>query len=249
MFFEGDSLLLLFPLTVLTASISGLFGMMGGSLLINILAFILPVAAVIPLHGVNQFFSNVTRASLLRQYIDWKILFSFAGGSFIGIMCSSFVYKTYRIEWAVYLGICLLNLLTVFKPKTSLLYLKQSGYFLLGICGSFISLFSGAVGPFYGPFFMREDWSKEERMARFAAAQSFGHLLKVPVFMSFGFSFGAFLPHIVLMFVGSLVGTHYGVKKLKKIDSKGWEKVIKSILFCLGIWYLGKAIKSLSLFF
>jgi uncharacterized protein len=52
-----------------TSFISGVFGMVGGMILMGVLLAIMPVAAAMVLHGVTQMASNGWRAWLWRTHI------------------------------------------------------------------------------------------------------------------------------------------------------------------------------------
>ena len=62
----------------LTATLSGIFGMAGGLVLMGALALVLPVAACFVTHGILQLVANGWRAILHRQHIAWPILINYA---------------------------------------------------------------------------------------------------------------------------------------------------------------------------
>ena len=47
---------------------------------------ILPTAALTPIHGVGQFFSNIGRAYVHRSYLEWTYLWTFFLGSVVGAL-------------------------------------------------------------------------------------------------------------------------------------------------------------------
>ena len=60
--------------TLATAFLSSIFGMLGGLILMGILASILPIASAMVLHGLIQLTSNGYRAWLNRKDIVWAIV-------------------------------------------------------------------------------------------------------------------------------------------------------------------------------
>ena len=66
--------------TFVTATISGVFGMAGGLILMGVLASIVPVATAMVMHGFIQIVSNGSRAFLLRKHISWAITGRYALG-------------------------------------------------------------------------------------------------------------------------------------------------------------------------
>ena len=66
--------------TIVTATISGIFGMAGGLILMGVLAAFTPVATAMVLHGFIQIISNFSRAALLWKHISWAITGRYALG-------------------------------------------------------------------------------------------------------------------------------------------------------------------------
>lgn len=62
----------------LTATLSGIFGMAGGLVLMGALALVLPVSAAFVTHGILQLVANGWRAVLHRQHVSWPILINYA---------------------------------------------------------------------------------------------------------------------------------------------------------------------------
>ena len=58
----------------LTSTLSGVFGMAGGLVLLAILFTILPVATAIAVQGAIQIVANGSRAWFSREHIDWRVL-------------------------------------------------------------------------------------------------------------------------------------------------------------------------------
>jgi uncharacterized membrane protein YfcA len=72
------SALVILVTVLVTAFISGIFGMAGGLILMGVLAAMLPVATAMVVHGAVQMVSNGYRAFLWRQYIDWRVFRRYA---------------------------------------------------------------------------------------------------------------------------------------------------------------------------
>ena len=66
---------------LLTAVVSGVFGMAGGLMLMGALAFLLPVEPALALHGLIQSVANGARAAFLWRYLDWRIFGIFVAGA------------------------------------------------------------------------------------------------------------------------------------------------------------------------
>ena len=84
-------------LTLLASSFAASFitvalGIGGGALLLAIMASLLPPAALIPVHGVVQMGSNISRMALLARHIDRRALGGFAIGSVIGAALGALIF-------------------------------------------------------------------------------------------------------------------------------------------------------------
>ena len=66
--------------TLVTAAISGIFGMAGGLILMGVLASFTPVATAMVLHGFIQIISNGSRAILHRRHLAWPLIGRYAIG-------------------------------------------------------------------------------------------------------------------------------------------------------------------------
>ena len=100
----------------------------------------------------------------------------------------------------------------------------------------------GATGPLLAPFFIREDFKKEEVVATKSACQIFVHLVKMPVFLSLAFPFSNYIWEISAMVVGVVIGTKLGTDLLKRMNSDMFLKIVKVIMFLVAIRLLLKVV-------
>jgi len=72
-----------------TATLSGVFGMAGGLVLMGALALVLPVQAAFVTHGLLQLVANGWRAVLHRTFVRWDIVGWYALASLVaGVVVS-----------------------------------------------------------------------------------------------------------------------------------------------------------------
>lgn len=74
-----------------TSLLTAVMGIGGGALLIAVMAQIVPVAALIPVHGLVQFGSNVNRALMTHEHIDRPWIKLFFYGSLAGAAVASLI--------------------------------------------------------------------------------------------------------------------------------------------------------------
>ena len=89
----NDSLLALANL--LTSALTAITGVGGGMILIGLIPFFVPAAAIVPVHGVTQLVSNATRAWFGRDALDFTYFWQFLAGSWLGTRLRHKI----RLDW------------------------------------------------------------------------------------------------------------------------------------------------------
>ena len=93
-------------LMILTALLSGVFGMAGGLILIGVLLVVMPLPQAMVLHAVTQMASNGWRAFLWWRHIEWKIAAASVVGSVLAVgLWSIWLYVPDRAVALLLLGI------------------------------------------------------------------------------------------------------------------------------------------------
>lgn len=232
--------------TLLTAAISGVFGMAGGLILMGVLAAMLPVATAMVVHGAVQMVSNGYRAFLWRQYIDWRVFRRYALGALSGFLVLLLV--AWRPEArAVYLFLGLTAML-VWLPKSWLrLDILQRGQAeLAGLAVQALNTLGGVAGPLLDIFFVTTDMDRRAIVATKSVTQVLAHLVKivfwgVPVMAAAGEA--AFPPvwFFVMAVPLSMLGTTLGGKLLERMSDVDFKRAMKWLVTAIGAAMLLKA--------
>ena len=74
----------LVAVSALTSAVTASLGIGGGVLLLAIMAIVMPPAAIIPVHGMVQLGSNLSRASMTLRHINLRLILWFAPGALLG---------------------------------------------------------------------------------------------------------------------------------------------------------------------
>jgi uncharacterized membrane protein YfcA len=222
--------------------ISGVIGMAGGVTLMAFMTFALEFKDIIPIHGLVQLTSNSSRSLLLRNHVKFNLFWAFACGTPIGTVGAFYVAKSITNEKVFIFPLIILIAYTLLKPKKlPSIKIEEKGFFLLGIVASFLSPLIGATGPLLAPFFLRDDFTKEEIVATKALTQTLTHFLKIPLFISLAFPYDKYLIIIVSMSVCAVIGTRIGTMLLGKISKELFVVIYKTAMFLA----LGKLIYKL----
>ena len=206
--------------------------MAGGVTLLSIMTLFLPYNQLIPIHGAVQLISNSTRSLALKKDIIWPVfkwyLVGLPAGTFIATAALKHIGQQ---EWALLLVVALIWYVLIKPKKLPELRLPLWGFGLLAFFVGLLNPVVGATGPLQASFFIRSDWKKEQIIATKAAVQALGHILKIPAFLYLSFNYFAHSQLILGMALGVFIGTHVGVKILKKINDKTFHIIYKLTLF------------------
>lgn len=218
----------------LSSIISGVFGMAGGITLLAAMTLVMPLSAIVPIHGATQLVSNFSRTVFLFAHVNTTILKNFALGiPFGGAAGYLLLSRIERPEWFLAITAGLL-IYTAFKPKKIPgIHMPNSGFSLLGLTAGMMGCLVGATGPLLAPFFIRKDLTKESIVATKAACQILVHIVKIPVFVYLAFPYADYIEVILVMALAVLVGTKIGTKLLGRISIEGfylWMRILMTAI-------------------
>ena len=234
-------------LAFFTATLSGIFGMAGGLVLMGGLALVLPVSAAFVTHGVLQLVANGWRAFLHRAHVDWKIVGLYAVGSLVaGLGMSLIALAPSKPALFLFMGL-LPGLLWLPKSWVQLDASKPPQALLSGFLVTALTLMAGVAGPLLDIFFVRTALSRHAIVATKAATQVFAHLAKILVYGTMlKAAPGESLPPwwlFALTIPLSMAGTAVGGKildRMNDVDFKRWTRLLVS---AIGVAYLIQAVR------
>ncbi|BBB28201.1 sulfite exporter TauE/SafE family protein [Neptunomonas japonica] len=227
-------LMILVSMSALTSMMTAAVGIGGGVLLLAIMAQMIPVQALIPVHGLVQLGSNGNRAYMTRQHIDWQMSRLFILGAVLGAAISVWIVVQLPLDM-IRLCVAFFILFLVWGPKPKALLLSNSKLVLAGAVTTIISAFVGATGPLVAAFVHRQNMGKLPTVATFAACMSFQHLLKAVVFMSVGFVFQEWLLVVLLMIASGALGTWVGLHLLKSLSADVFKQLFRWVVTVLAL--------------
>jgi uncharacterized membrane protein YfcA len=228
-----------------TATLSGVFGMAGGLVLMGALALVLPVRAAFVTHGLLQLVANGWRAALHRKFVRWDIVGWYALASLAAGVVVSFLSFTPSKP--------LLFLLLGLAPAPTWLpqrwinldAARPRQAFIAGLSVTGLNLTAGVAGPLLDIFFVRTELTRHAIVATKAATQIFAHLAKVVVYgaplLSGG---GGKLPPLWVFGLAvplSMAGTVAGGAILNRMNDVNFKRWTRLIVTATGVGYLVQA--------
>ena len=226
--------ILLGILTFFTSTVAGVVGVGGGMLLIAILPSFLPLNAIIPVHGVTQMSSNLSRAIFGIKDVQFEVLPKFILGSVLGVSLFALILSFISLDYVpLFIGIYIL--LNLWSKRFSNYIKKYESYFMAGFFQTGLSVIVGATGPLTMTLLLKDYDDKDAVVATAAVLMSITHILKVFAFMIFGFVFFDYLGILICMIIGAIIGSWTGTKLRDKIDGKKFMLALKILLSLMAI--------------
>ena len=238
--------LFILVLSFVTATLSGVFGMAGGLVLMGGLALVLPVSAAFVTHGLLQLVANGWRAILHRKHVAWRIVALYALGSLIaGGVISLIALAPSKPALFLFMGL-LPALLWLPKDWIRLDAARPAQTLLSGILVTGVNLTAGVAGPLLDIFFVRTALTRHVIVATKAATQVFAHLAKVVVYggLMLRSQDGAGMPPIWLFAAAiplSMLGTVVGGRILDRMTDINFKRYTRLIVTAVGVLYLAQA--------
>lgn len=226
-----------------TSALTAGLGIGGGVLLLGIMAFLVPPAALVPLHAVVQIGSNTGRAWLMRRHIATGIVMPFALGATLGASAGGSVASAlpaHQLE--LLLGLFILYAVWGRWPELQG-RARAAGLWLGGTTMSFLSMFVGATGPLVASLLKTQSLERQPHMATFSACMSLQHGIKILVFGGLGFVFTPWLPLLTAMIASGFVGTWLGERWLAGRSEAGFRRGLDWLLTAMAVQLLWQAVR------
>jgi uncharacterized protein len=232
-------LLVLVPVMVATAFLSGIFGMAGGLILMGVLLALLPVPAAMVLHAITQLASNGWRAILWHRHISWVPVGAFAAGCLIALGLWSMVRYVPSTPLAmVFLGVTpfIARLLPRdFRPNAES-RVQASVY---GVICTSLMLVTGVSGPLLDTFFLGGKLDRRAVVASKAVCQVFGHTMKLVYFSGIVVQAAAIDPLIAgLAIAASMLGTTLARRVLEAMTDAQYRRWAHRLITAIGGYYV-----------
>ena len=228
-----------------TSAIAAAIGLGGGAALVAVMASLLPPTAIIAVHAVVQMGSNFSRAIMMRHDVLLTWMPGFVAGTFVGAMLGGqivFALPNYILQGII--GVFVLY--AVWGPKIRTISPSHIRFFGVGAIASFAIMFAGATGPLIAFFVNASTTHRRMTVATHAAFMSWQHGVKILVFGFLGFTFGPYIPLILLMIAFGIAGTWTGRFILNWMGEGVFRAEFNMILTGLALRLLYQAVTDLN---
>ncbi|MCG8457063.1 MAG: sulfite exporter TauE/SafE family protein [Holophagales bacterium] len=215
-----------------SSALTAVLGIGGGVLLIALMPGLLPAAAIVPVHGVVQLASNVSRAYFARTYIAWQPVLPFAAGAILGAAAGSRFVVALPERWLPLLLGSFILIVTWLPVKR----IRWPGrFFTIGAVQTFVSLFVGAAGPLVSPLLLREGYEHHRIVATHGTVMSLLHAMKTATFVLLGFSFAPYWLLILGMLAAVTAGSWAGNQLRHRLPQDRLKVAFRILLTALAL--------------
>ena len=229
--------ILLTTLSFFTALMTSLAGAGGGTVLLAAMLQFMNPAEAIPVHGVIQFTSNLTRTWLLKKFVNWSIVLRFTALLPVGVYIGLQIFQNIDanniknlIGMFILLALIFQNLKFINK-----FFLPDYAYYFVGLLTGILNILVGVIAPLLAVILKQSISEKKSIVGTLGYFGLIGNLLKIIGFTLIGFSFYEYIDTFLLIIPATLVGSRVGQFLLNKISNKIFTIIFQIILIGLAI--------------
>lgn len=233
---------LLISTSMLASALTATTGVGGGTLLLLVMVWLLPLPVAIPLHTAVQLFSNGSRAWLIRKHIRHEIVLPIlVGGCFGALLGTSLIFNATVTHWLpVIFGA--LVLAVVWLPLPTITRLTPSNLFVLGFCINGIGSLISAIGPITASTLRTQLHNKLQTVATLAAIVCGFGVARVSTYTANGFLWDEWLGLLTGMVLSSYLGTRLGLHWLNMLPEHLFSRIFKLVLTGMALLIITRAL-------
>lgn len=225
---------LLIAASFFTSALTAALGLGGGVAMLAIMGIGMPVASLLPVHGIVQLGSNFGRSVLQFRHIVWPMLAWFLAGSVIGIALGGWLMVIMPDSLAR-IAMALFILWSVHGKKPGAGRVSRSFFVAGGAFTSFGTMLVGATGPLVAALLSSRGLTRQPLVATHAACMVLQHGLKILAFGLIGFAYAEWLPMLAAMIVSGVLGTLAGTMALDNLPERMFRFSFKIIMTLLAL--------------
>lgn len=236
----------LFGAVLGTSVISGVLSLAGGTILMGVFGWVLPISTAMIFHGCSQMASNASRCILYRAHIQWWILRGYLLGTAICIaIFATVLYVPNKVVMFLLLG--LMPFVNFALPKGKALDITKRG--MPTLCGFLVTvcqLLAGVSGPLLDVFYNRTSLTRFQIHSTKGFTQAMGHAVKVGYFVmvtQLAAGDGLVVPLWALFAVMpvAFLGNWIASKIVHLLSDQQFRSLAQLTSMAIGVVFLGRA--------
>lgn len=224
--------------------IAGALGLGGGVLVLATMANLLPPTVLVPLHGVVQLGSNLSRAVLSWRQTLMSIVTPFLVGSIIGAAVGA-QFVVALPKYLLQVVIAVFILVSTWAPKLQSTSAGKVKFFFVGVLTTIVTMFVGGTGVLVGAFVAPACRERHQFVSTHSVVMTIQHSLKIVTFALLGFAFGPYIPLLIGLVLFSFVGSYAGKLALNRLPERIFRIALKATLTILALQLLYTAMRQI----
>ena len=222
----------------LSSIISGVLGMIGGVFLVVAGTFFMPIDEFLPIHAVVMLICTFSRVLMGWKNLDKKVWLQFSWSNAIGTFGGTYfvVFMNQQLTFI------LCNIFLFMGTWTRMLTFNfKGGLTVLGALHGGLSGMIGSTGPVAMPTLIHryQKTDYEKVVITHSSLMMNSHLFRMVAFGFWGTAYFEMIPVIVVLGIGSLLGSFVGTKIRHQIRNQElflkYLKILISILVLLNL--------------
>lgn len=232
-----------------TALLSGIFGLLGGMVLMLILLSMLSLPAAMLLSAMTQLFSNGWRCWLWREHIVWRLLPPYISGMMLALLFLASVHFVPSKALAFLLMGALPLLAMALRKWVTVSIEHKSHNFIGAALFTLLQLTAGAIGPLLDLLYVNAPLTRQQVIATKAFTQSGMHVMRLLYYGTLGAMLhGTFdwpddlpWPIIIACLAGVMAGTFSSVHIVHRMTDEQFRKILRVLIVIASCYSLWKA--------
>lgn len=203
-------------------------------LLMAVLPFCLPVAAVIPVHAVVQLSSNISRVGFSWHDVQYRYLLPFLSGGIFGVACFSLLLHYLSFAYLpLFIGGYIL--LSQWSSWFNSAVARFESFYILGFIHVGAGVLVGTLGPIHMTLVMKHTDNHHQVVTTVAAMATISHGLKISAFILMGVQLWDYWEVMLGMVIAAIAGSYLGTKFRRKTDTSRFRLAMKILLSVLAV--------------
>ncbi|MBN8933033.1 MAG: sulfite exporter TauE/SafE family protein, partial [Rhizobium pusense] len=225
----------------LTSALTAALGLGGGVAMLANMGLGLPIASLMPVHGIVQLGSNFGRTVIQRRFVTWQLVGYFFIGSVAGIAIGTPIAAVVP-EAVAKVGLALFILWSVLGRKPKPEHVSRGFFVAGGAITSIGTMIVGATGPLVAALLSARGLTRQPLIATHATCMVVQHGLKILAFGLLGFAYAVWAPLLAAMIGSGVLGTWVGSQALDNIREVKFAITFKIVMTLLSLQIIWSAI-------
>ena len=217
-----------------TSLLTSLIGLGGGVVLMLLMPGLIPLAAILPVHAVVQFVSNVARVGFAYRHVDWTLFTPVLLGSVVGAFFGSHGADFVSLDWLPAVAGVIIMIVT-WVPLGRFMPTGRSALFTLGFYQTGLGMLAGATGPLGAAVLGKINAQREWLVVNTGIYMTLNHGVRSVAFSLLGFAFAPWWKTIVIMSGATIFGAWLGTRLRQRLPQSNFQQIFRWVITVLAL--------------